>query len=224
MFYHYENTSPGSGIRKFLYEKIYTYCYYHLFFKKKFSHIGSVPTVWGIRNIVVFGPNISIGGHVVFIGGDGHKTNLSSIRTGTREGRIDIGDHVLIMNGVRISSASSVTIADSCMLANNCYLNDSDWHDIHDRSSMPGASAPIVLERGAWIGDSAIVCKGVRIGENSIIGAGSVVTRNVPANVIAAGNPARVVKRLDPKKIVLLGDWYKAEAMKGPNAGGALRQ
>jgi acetyltransferase-like isoleucine patch superfamily enzyme len=223
MFYQYEHTSPGYRIRKFMYEKVYTFCYYHLFLKKKFSHVGSAPTVWGIRNIVVFGPNISIGSRVVFIGGDGHKTNLSTVRTRTGEGRIDIGDHVLIMNGVRISSASSVTIEDSCMLANNCYLNDADWHDIHDRSSTPGASAPIVLERGAWIGDSAIVCKGVRVGENSIVGAGSVVTKNVPANVIVAGNPARVIKRLDPKKIVLIGDWYKTGAVKG-DAGGALGQ
>jgi carbonic anhydrase/acetyltransferase-like protein (isoleucine patch superfamily) len=50
----------------------------------------------------------------------------------------------------------------------------------------------------AWVGDSAIVCKGVTIGENSIIGAGSVVTDDVPPNTIAAGNPARVVKELDP--------------------------
>ena len=47
---------------------------------------------------------------------------------------------------------------------------------------------------------------GVTIGENSIIGAGSVVTGNIPANVVAAGNPARVIKKLDPHKIVLRGD------------------
>ena len=73
--------------------------------------------------------------------------------------------------------------------------------------ALPGGSAPIVLERGAWIGDSAIVCKGVRIGENSIVGAGAVVTKDVPPNVIVAGNPARVVKKLDPEKIILMGEW-----------------
>jgi acetyltransferase-like isoleucine patch superfamily enzyme len=70
-----------------------------------------------------------------------------------------------------------------------------------------------VLERGAWIGDSAIVCKGVRVGENSIVGAGAVVTKDVPPNVIVAGNPARVVKKLDPKKIILLGEWEKKRRM-----------
>jgi serine acetyltransferase len=48
-----------------------------------------------------------------------------------------------------------------------------------------------------WIGDSAIVCKGVTIGENSIVGAGAVVTRDVPPNTVVAGNPARPVKQLD---------------------------
>ncbi len=72
-----------------------------------------------------------------------------------------------------------------------------------------------MLERGAWIGDSAIVCKGVRVGENSIVGAGAVVTKNVPPNTVVAGNPARVVKKLDPKMVVLLGDREKGK-MAGP--------
>ena len=114
------------------------------------------------------------------------------------EGSIAIGDNVLVMNGVRVSSASSITIGDGCMLGNFCYLSDSDWHDIHDRTCMPGGSAPSVLERGAWIGDSAIVLKGVRVGENSIVGAGAVVVRDVPSNVIVAGNPAVIVKERDP--------------------------
>ena len=54
---------------------------------------------------------------------------------------------------------------------------------------------------GVWVGDSAIICKGVTIGENSIIGAGSVVAKNIRANVIAAGNPVKVLKKLDPGKV-----------------------
>jgi acetyltransferase-like isoleucine patch superfamily enzyme len=202
---------PDTNIRvtrllKKAYFHVNAFLQYNLWFKRKFASIGGTPTVWGFRNIIISGPNISIGKNVVFVGADGHKTNLSSVNIGNAGGSIAIGDYVLIMNGVRISSASSIIIGDGCMLATNCYLTDSDWHDIYDRTSIPGGSAPIVLERGAWVGDSAIVCKGVRIGENSIIGAGAVVTRDVPPNVIAAGNPARVVKKLDPKKIILQGE------------------
>ncbi len=186
-----------------------TYLHYHLSMKKKFASIKNSPFVWGIWNVEVHGPNISIGENVVIIGAHGSRTRINSVQVGTREGRIDIGDNVLVMNGVRISSATHIKIGDDCMLANYCYLTDADWHDIHDRTQLIGKSAPIILEHGVWIGDSAIVCKGVHIGEHSIVGAGSVVTRNVPANVVVAGNPARVVKRLDPKKVRTLGSYYR---------------
>ncbi len=202
-------------IKSFLY-LARSYFYYQLSFKKKFTHIGAIPNVWGIWNVVVYGPNISIGKGVVIVAGNGYRTNLSTIKLGDIEGSITIGDNVLVMNGVRVSSASSITIGDGCMLGNFCYLSDSDWHDIHDRTCMPGGSAPIVLERGAWIGDSAIVLKGVRIGENSIVGAGAVVTKDVPSNVIVAGNPARVVKHLDPEKVILQGEWERKKQMQQP--------
>lgn len=84
------------------------------------------------------------------------------------------------------------------MLANGAFVTDADWHGIYDRLESIGACAPVVLEENVWIGDSATVCKGVTIGENSIIGAGSVVTTDIPPNCVAAGNPAKVVKELDP--------------------------
>jgi len=85
------------------------------------------------------------------------------------------------------------------MFASNVYISDSDWHDIYNRVSM-GTTAPVTIEENVWIGDGAIICKGVTIGENSIIGAGAVVSRDIPANTIAAGNPAQVVKELDPSE------------------------
>ena len=57
---------------------------------------------------------------------------------------------------------------------------------------------PNLLADNVWIGDGAIICKGVEIGANTIVGAGAVVTKSLPANVIAAGNPAKVVRELDP--------------------------
>ena len=86
----------------------------------------------------------------------------------------------------------------NCMFATNAYVTDADWHDQYDRTSAPGKTAAVVLGDNVWIGDSAIVCKGVTLGDNSIVGAGAVVTRDVPPNIVVAGNPARVVKELDP--------------------------
>ena len=162
--------------------------------------------VWGIWNVIVHGPNISLGKNAVIMGADGSRTLLTTLKRAGYVGKISIGDNVLIMNGVRVSSASEIRIGDGCMLANFCYLSDADWHDIYERRSSPGKTAPIILEKGVWIGDSAIVLKGVHIGENSIVAAGSVVSKSVPANVIVAGNPARIVKKLDPSRIRIMKD------------------
>ena len=178
-------------------------------FKKKFASMAGRPMVWGIWNIVVYGPNIHIGKNVTMVGADGYKTNLTTINYGEHEGHIKIGDNVLVMNGVRVSSAKEIVIGDGSMLANFCYIMDSDWHDIYDRNSSPGKSLPVILEKNVWVGDSAIICKGVRIGENSVIGAGSIVRKDVPPNVVVIGNPAKIVKYLDPEKIVKFGDHSK---------------
>ena len=83
------------------------------------------------------------------------------------------------------------------MLASGVYVTDSDWHDIYNRLAL-GKTEAVDIADNVWIGDSAIICKGLSIGENSIIGAGAVVVHSIPANCIAAGNPAQVVKHLDP--------------------------
>ena len=96
-------------------------------------------------------------------------------------------------------AAESILIGDACMIAHGVYISDADWHGIYDRAEPVGNTKPVILEDNVWIGDSAIICKGVTIGKNSIIGAGSVVTKNVPPNSIFAGNPAKLVKTLEDK-------------------------
>ena len=83
------------------------------------------------------------------------------------------------------------------MIAHGAYISDADWHGIYDRAEPVGKTKPIKFEDNVWIGDSAIICKGVTIGKNSIIGAGAVVTKDVPENCVFAGNPAKLVKKLD---------------------------
>jgi NDP-sugar pyrophosphorylase family protein len=95
------------------------------------------------------------------------------------------------------------------MIASGAYITDSDWHGIYDRIERNAVPAPIRIGNNVWIGDHALVLKGVTIGDNSIVGAGAVVTRDVPANVVVAGNPARIVKELDPHgPFVTRGDYF----------------
>lgn len=89
------------------------------------------------------------------------------------------------------------------MFAANCYISDSDWHGIYNRTRPFRCTKPITLKDNVWLGERVIVCKGVTIGENSVIGAGAVVTKDIPANVVAAGNPARVIKDINPKRRML---------------------
>ncbi|HHE74419.1 MAG TPA: acyltransferase, partial [Desulfobacteraceae bacterium] len=111
--------------------------------------------------------------------------------------------------GVRIGSAERINIGDNCMIASNSYIADSDWHDIYNRTTM-GKTAPVDIADNVWVGEGAIVCKGVSIGENSIVGAGSVVVNDIPPGCISAGNPARIVKRLDPdKKMVTRAHFFE---------------
>ena len=79
----------------------------------------------------------------------------------------------------------------------HCLVSDADWHDVQHRIFAPGKTGSVVLEDNVWLGEGVRVLKGVTIGENTVVGAGSVVTHSLPANVIAAGNPARVIKALD---------------------------
>jgi acetyltransferase-like isoleucine patch superfamily enzyme len=148
-------------------------------------------------NLKLHGPNIRFGRCVHVITARHRKVQLTVWEHAQGAGQIDIGDYSLLCPGVRIDSALGVEVGANSMIASSAYLTDSDWHDIYDRSKPIGNSARIVLEDNAWIGDSAIVCKGVTIGRNSVIGAGAVVVNDIPANSIAAGNPAKVVKTLD---------------------------
>lgn len=91
--------------------------------------------------------------------------------------RITIGDEVQIAPGVHIYTATHPLEAEA-------------------RRSGREYALPVSIGDGAWLGGGAIVCPGVTIGANTVVGAGSVVTRDLPANVVAAGNPCRVIRQL----------------------------
>jgi len=151
----------------------------------------------------VHGPNIAFGRCVHVVTAADRQVRLTTWEHADGVGRIDVGDYALLCPGVRIDSACRVAVGANTMIAAGAYLTDADWHDVYDRTRVIGAHAPIVLEDNVWVGDGAIVCKGVTVGANSVVGAGSVVTRDIPADVVAAGNPATVVRTLDPGRTLV---------------------
>lgn len=127
-------------------------------------------------------------------------------------GACRIGDFKLL-NGALIMCIERIEIGQHCLISWNVGIADSDFHPLdaaqrrvdtmalapfyEGRPARPVLkTAPVVIEDNVWIGMNAIVLKGVTIGENSIVAAGSIVAKSVPANVVVAGNPAVVVKQL----------------------------
>ncbi len=124
------------------------------------------------------------------------------LRTLAPEAELIIGDDVGISGGT-ICTAKRVVLGSESMLGANVTISDTDFHPLsssnrryNDKPTRVNA-AEVVIGRNVFIGTNSIVLKGVRIGDNSVIGAGSVVTKDIPENVVAAGNPCRVLGAID---------------------------
>ena len=118
-----------------------------------------------------------------------------SVYTTFAGGRLEIGNRTFINYGGDISATKLVKIGADCMIGTHAIIIDNAFHDLTDRHIRPEAR-PVIIHDGVWIGNRAIILPGVTIGEKSVIGAGSVVTMNIPPQSLAAGNPARVIKTL----------------------------
>ena len=164
------------------------------------------------RNLDIFGrciirrgldSRIELGNHVQIISSSWRSSTAncgrSKLRTYYPTARIIMGDRSGMTGGAIIARSKTIRIGAGCMLAPNVTIFDSDFHAVWPpdarRQELPlSADADVVLEPNVWVGMGVLILKGVTIGENSVIGAGSVVVSDIPANCVAAGNPARVVK------------------------------
>jgi acetyltransferase-like isoleucine patch superfamily enzyme len=145
---------------------------------------------------IVIGENVllnsqNIGYHVNLYG----PVKLFADRPGAR---IEIGENTRI-HGSCIHAFESVSIGRNCLIAANCQIIDANGHelsfrDVDDRLNTIDAPQPVEVMDSVWIGAQAIVLPGVRIGSGTVIGAGSVVSADIPSMVLAAGNPAQVVR------------------------------
>jgi maltose O-acetyltransferase len=108
-------------------------------------------------------------------------------------GILEIGNNVFINFGSSIVAARQISIGNDCLIGTHVSLMDCDFHRVEDKS-WDTSGEPIVLEDRVWIGNRSIVLKGVTIGHDAVVAAGSVVTRDVPPRTVVAGVPARVVR------------------------------
>lgn len=127
------------------------------------------------------------------------RSNFIGINRPCRISTMTENAEILIKNncgfsGTIIGSFKSISLGNNVRCGANTLITDGDWHYEDIRSNDP---QKIVIEDNVWLGEGVKVLKGVNIGANSFIGAGSIVTKNIPANVIAAGNPCKVIKSYD---------------------------
>ncbi|MEK9933481.1 MAG: acyltransferase [Luminiphilus sp.] len=168
------------------------------FVRPRCVHLGAHATIMSPWYVDISGPNISIGHSFTAINTASQRVQIGVWGREAGQGRITLGNACLMSPGSRISASDEIVLGDGCMLANGAYITDSDWHGLYDRINRAPEPTPVVLGDNVWVGDHATVLKGVSIGDNSVVAARSVVTSDVPDNVVVAGNPARVVKTLDP--------------------------
>lgn len=160
---------------------------------KRLSLWGSVPLIYGDGEIRV-GDDAQIGGRNTWA--VGYKVSTDA--------RLTIGNRTVVGYQNFLSVAKSVIIGDDTMLASNVQIYDNPNHPLEpDRrlrkeSFRLDETAPVVIGRNVWLATGCIVLPGVTIGDGSVVGAGSVVTRDIPPYTLAAGNPARVIRSLDP--------------------------
>ena len=123
----------------------------------------------------------------------GNGSNIVAPMTIVHGDKVKIGKNVVIMPNCLMMASGTITIEDKVQVAAYVKLISNN-HDFHDRMVL--TCKPIVLKTNCWIGAGATILPGVTVGENSVVGAGSVVTKDVPDNTIVAGNPAKFIKHI----------------------------
>ncbi len=151
------------------------------------------------KSKITFGKNVTIKSS--FLSNLIGLYQRSVIVARTPESVIEIGDNVGA-SGVTIYARDSIKIGSNTRIGGNSKILDNDFHPVDPEMRLQSSNKnmkvkPIVIGENVFIGCNCLILKGAEIGDNTTIGAGSVVTGKIPANCVAAGNPAKVIKLFD---------------------------
>jgi acetyltransferase-like isoleucine patch superfamily enzyme len=169
-----------------------------------------------VQPVLFLGPGAIVLGREVEFGwpkSTAFYSGYCHVEAARPEAVVEIGDRVQINNNAFIKSEGpGIRIGADALLGSEVTIYDSDFHDLHPDRRRGGQPrmAPVELGENVFVGDRVVILKGVSIGAHSVIGAGSVVTASIPEGVIAAGNPARVIRSLaSGRDDLLAGDREK---------------
>ena len=150
-----------------------------------FNHAEPFSEEWWNLQREIFKDKIGVGSRVM------------SPLTAVRPNKVTIGKNVVVMNGCLMMSVGTITIDDNVQIAANVQLISNN-HDPYERNVI--TCKPVHICKGAWVGAGSTILPGVTVGKRAIVGAASVVTKDVPDYAVAVGNPAKVIKYLDKEK------------------------
>jgi acetyltransferase-like isoleucine patch superfamily enzyme len=147
----------------------------------------------------------------------GHDTKIRC-----HEGEISIGDKTVLGQECTLTAYQHISIGEQCIIADRAMMIDFDHNvaEVERPIRVQGIyKRHVRIGNNVWIGYGAQILRGVTVGDNSIIGASAVVTKDVPANAVAAGSPARVVRMREPPKTLR---WREPVEPEGPPSGGRI--
>ena len=127
----------------------------------------------------------------------GEGSYVAAPLSGAALENLKIGKNVFINSNLLAMSRGGITIEDDVQIAGNVFLLSNN-HDLYDRQIL--TCKPVLIKKGAWIGAGATILAGISIGKYAVVGAGAVVTKDVPDYAVVVGNPAKVIKTLDAEK------------------------
>lgn len=173
--------------------------YHEPLFKVQCESVGPGFMLTGGLPFILGHPRIILGTKVRMHGG----TMIAAAHAAERP-VLEVGDGSYLGYGLTFRLAQRISIGRQCIIADEVFITDTDGHPLDPNKRAKGEPVeadqvrPVFIEDQVWVGPRSIILKGVRIGRGAVIGAGAVVTSDVPPLAVCAGNPARVVKMIAP--------------------------
>ena len=171
-----------------IHPRLFKSIYYYFRLKSKKIDIASLPQLnsWKFPKI---NGNVNIGKYCHF-----HYIRSRSLIETAPSGNILIGNNCFLNDGLDIFSKHSISIGSHTLIGRDVTIYDTDFHQIEPKLEVQGG--PISIGENVWIGSHVIILPGVTIGDNAVIGAGSIITKDIGSNQIFAGNPAKFIRNI----------------------------
>ena len=157
----------------------------------------TAPLLHRLNSMASFDPEYPVVLKEIFGGNLGEGSFIAAPISGACVSTVKIGKNVFINSGCLMMARGGITIEDGVQIAANVQLISNN-HDPYDLQVL--LCKPVLIKTGAWIGAGATILPGICVGRHAVVGASSVVTKDVPDYAVVAGNPARVIKMLDESR------------------------